>query len=62
MLLVALSQHLQRLINKTSAGGTLEELPYDFAYIASIDGDRFPEGVVINKAITIDGKRTYYQR
>ena len=46
---------LQRLINKTSAGGTLE-LPYDFAYIASIDGDRFPEGVVINKAITIDGK------
>jgi predicted outer membrane repeat protein len=46
---------LQGLIDNTVAGDTLE-LPYDFAYIAAVDGDDFPEGVAINKAITIDGK------
>jgi predicted outer membrane repeat protein len=30
-------------------------LPYDFAYNAEIDGDKFPNGVVINKDLVIDG-------
>ena len=44
---------LQFLIK--NATGTLE-LPYDFAYVASVDGENFPEGVLINKTIAIDGK------
>jgi predicted outer membrane repeat protein len=46
---------LERLINNTSAGETLE-LPYGFAYDATFDGAKFPNGIVIDKAITIDGK------
>ena len=45
---------LQRLINKTLVGGTLE-LPYDFTYNATFDGANFPNGVVIDKSITIEG-------
>ena len=37
-----------------AAGETLV-LPYDFAYTESIDGDRFPDGVIISKTISIDG-------
>ncbi len=43
---------LQNLID--AADDTLV-LPYDFAYVEAIDGDSFPNGVVINKAITIEG-------
>ena len=46
---------LQRLINNTQDGKTLE-LPYDFTYDLAFDGTNFPNGVVIDKAITIDGK------
>ncbi|MDO5814030.1 MAG: hypothetical protein Q4Q18_00190, partial [Methanobrevibacter sp.] len=45
---------LERIGGK-SAGQTLD-LPYDFTYNPIIDGDKFPNGVVIDKAITIDGK------
>ena len=44
-------------INKTAAGETLV-LPYDFIYTEEIDGENFPNGVVIDKAITIDGNGT----
>jgi predicted outer membrane repeat protein len=37
-----------------AAQGTLV-LPYDFAYNEVIDGDKFPEGVVISNPISIEG-------
>nr|WP_294999930.1 right-handed parallel beta-helix repeat-containing protein [uncultured Methanobrevibacter sp.] len=45
---------LQAKINKLKDGEVLN-LTYDFAYNQEIDGDRFPEGVVINKNIIING-------
>lgn len=32
------------------------ELPYDFKYDENVDGDKFPEGIVINKNLYINGK------
>ena len=45
---------LQAKINKLKDGEVLN-LTYDFAYNQEIDGDRFPEGVVIKKNIIING-------
>lgn len=45
---------LQYKINNTAEGTTLV-LPYNFTYNAEIDGDALKAGVVINKALTVDG-------
>ena len=45
---------LQWLINKTPEGGVLN-LEYDFKYMPDIDGDNFKDGVIINKALIING-------
>ena len=47
---------LQRKIDHAIyRGETTLVLPYDFSYIADCDEDFFPDGVVINAPITIDG-------
>ena len=47
---------LQRKIDHAIyRGETTFVLPYDFSYIADCDEDFFPDGVVINAPITIDG-------
>ena len=48
---------LQNKIDATEEGGLLV-LEYDFAYTEAIDGDKFPEGVVINVPINIDGNKS----
>ena len=45
---------LQAQIDALAPGETLE-LTYDFAYDAGYDADRFPNGVIINKALAIIG-------
>ncbi|MBR0272261.1 MAG: Ig-like domain repeat protein, partial [Methanobrevibacter sp.] len=45
---------LQALIDACGDGDVLV-LPYSFRYIPSVDGDRFPSGVIVNKSLTIDG-------
>ena len=45
---------LQAKIDATPDGGVLN-LPYNFTYNLGIDADKFPDGVILNKAITING-------
>ena len=45
---------LQRLIDETPENGVLD-LEFDFKYNTKIDGDKFQNGVIINKTLTING-------
>jgi len=45
---------LQSQIDATPEGGVLN-LPYNFTYNLEADGDNFPNGVILNKTITING-------
>ena len=45
---------LQSQIDATPEGGVLN-LPYNFTYNLGVDADKFPNGVILNKAITING-------
>lgn len=49
---------LQAQIDALTSGEVLE-LTYDFAYDASYDADRFPNGVIITKDLTIKGNDHY---
>ena len=44
------------LQNKIKDAGETLTLPYAFAYNEVIDGDKFKNGVLINKTLTVDGK------
>ena len=49
---------LQELIDNTPEGGTLE-LPHYYQYTKIVDGTSFPNGVIINKSMTIKGNGNY---
>ena len=46
---------LQAQINKAIANGGNLVLPYNFTYTETVDGNKFPDGVVIDKDLNITG-------